>query len=303
MNTAKFPDNPGFSIMGDSMSTLGGYIPQGWRCHYQGEVEIPGVETMENTWWGQVIDHFGGHLVANASFSGSTVEGFGFPAGCSAERAQALMGPAGNEPDVVLVFMGINDYGWGDARNQVMGASASRSATAEDLGGQEPVRLTVTASALEGFHAAYAAMLANIHAVAPLAQIWCITLSPAAMHKAQTPFVYQARGIELDAYNDAIRQCAHEAGAHLADVRAFGIDYDSVDNTHPTALGMKQLATMICTQIEGAPAQASDYPLLAKAPASFRTCNKTSCEGCLFSPITANEWSLTCKKGSPSPTR
>ena len=92
------PHGAGFSIMGDSMSTLGGFIPPRWRCHYEGEVSIPGVDCEGATWWGQVIQHFGGHLVANSSFSGSTVEGFGFPAGCSAERAEGLIDIEGENP-------------------------------------------------------------------------------------------------------------------------------------------------------------------------------------------------------------
>lgn len=328
------PHGAGFSIMGDSMSTLGGFIPPRWRCHYEGEVSIPGVDCEGATWWGQVIQHFGGHLVANSSFSGSTVEGFGFPAGCSAERAEGLIGIEGEKPQVVLVFMGINDYGWGSARNQVMGMSASRSANPQDLGGQEPVLLTVDGNAVQRFKSAYVTMLDNIRTVAPDAQIWCLTLAPAftgntedgntitdtadatgaagATDKAascsatpQVPassplFIYRIRGIDLDEYNEAIRECAREAGAHVADVRAFGVDYESVDNTHPSALGMKQIASMTCAQMEGKPASiaacAGDYPALASAPASRRHCDKTTCEGCRFSPVTPTSWILTCGK-------
>ena len=71
--------DPGFSVLGDSISTLAGFIPAGWRVHYEGEVQVEGITEPRHTWWGQVIDHFGGHLTANSSFSGSCVEGFGFP--------------------------------------------------------------------------------------------------------------------------------------------------------------------------------------------------------------------------------
>ena len=332
--TFPIPRGAGFSIMGDSISTLGGFIPPRWRCHYEGEVSIPGVDCEGATWWGQVIQHFGGHLVANSSFSGSTVEGFGFPAGCSAARAEGLIGIEGEKPQVVLVFMGINDYGWGSARNQVMGNSASRSANPQDLGGQEPVLLTVDSAAIQRFKSAYATMLDNIRAVAPNAQIWCLTLAPAFTGSAedgntitdtadaanttgvtdkaascsatlQVPassplFIYRVRGIDLDEYNEAIRACAQNAGAHVADVRAFDVDYESVDNTHPSALGMKQIASMVCAQMEGMPANvaacAATYPMLACAPASRRHCDKTTCEGCRFSPVTPTSWILTCGK-------
>ena len=318
------PRGAGFSIMGDSISTLGGFIPPRWRCHYEGEVSIPGVNNEGATWWGQVIQHFGGHLVANSSFSGSTVEGFGFPAGCSAERAECLIGIEGEKPQFVLVFMGINDYGWGSARNQVMGNSVSRSANPQDLGGQEPVLLTVDNASIQRFKSAYATMLENIRTVAPNAQIWCLTLAPAFTGNAegasatdttdattsnrtasQTPassplFIYRVRGIDLDEYNEAIRTCAQEAGAHVADMRAFGVDYESVDNTHPSALGMKQIASMVCAQMEGKPANvaacATDYPTLASTPTSRRHCDKITCEGCPYSPVTPSSWILTCGK-------
>ena len=291
------PQNAGFSIMGDSISTLGGFIPQGWRCHYEGEVSIAGIKSDKDTWWGKVIMHFGGHLVANSSFSGSTVEGFGFPAGCSLERARALIGRAGEKPQIVLVFMGINDYGWGGARNQVMGMSSSRTANPEDLGGQAPVALTVDSTALTRFEEAYAAMLRNIHAVAPDAQLWCLTLSPAVSNETPHPdFMYQARGVELDQYNAAIRRCVQQEGAHLADIRAFDIDYESVDNTHPSARGMMQLATMVEAQMEGKPASPEKHPELVDAPKSARHCTKITCEGCVHSPITQNSWILSCGK-------
>ena len=144
-------EGAGFSIMGDSISTLAGWVPEGWRVHYQGEVRIDGVELPEDTWWGRVIGHFGGHLVGNSSFSGATVEaaeGFGFPAGDSDERVRALAGTDGELPDVVIVFMGINDYGWGGARNQAMGRSAAASSRPEDLAGPREVTATADVDAL-----------------------------------------------------------------------------------------------------------------------------------------------------------
>lgn len=177
------PDS-GFSILGDSISTLAGATPPGWRTHYEGEVHVDGVTEPAHTWWGQVIDHFGGHLVANAAFSGSVVEGFGFPAGDSPERVAALAGADGELPDVVLVFMGINDYGWGGGRNQVMGESLSASARPEDLPGPREVAMAVGLEALDRFGRAYASMLSRVRALAPQADIWCLTLSPATPRRS-----------------------------------------------------------------------------------------------------------------------
>ncbi len=207
-------NNPGISILGDSISTLQGWVPQGWRVHYEGEAHVEGIQKPLDTWWGRVISKLGGHLVANSSFSGSTVEGFGFPAGVSDERIAALAAH-GVLPDVVLVFMGINDYGWGGALNQVLGGSTSASARREEVaseltkceeyagqtggcGDQATERsgrilnhmdytlptahvvMTVGRDALQRFQESYAQMLQKISQMVPQAEIWCVTLAPAS---------------------------------------------------------------------------------------------------------------------------
>lgn len=289
-------EGPGFSVLGDSISTLAGWVPEGWRVHYGGEASIPGVEVPGDTWWGRVIEHFGGHLVANSSFSGSVVEGFGFPAGCSEERAHALVGEDGELPDVVLVFMGINDYGWGGGRNQVMGGSASASARPEDLEGPREVSLVVGPDALERFEDAYGRMLEGVRAVAPGAEVWCLTLCPATAPEVPGAcYKYRIRGIDLDEYNDAIRRAAGRAGARVADVRAFGVDFDAVDGAHPSARGMRQIADMVVAQMEGLPADASAVPSLAGAPASRRLCPRDCCAGCPAADPTPERWTIVCE--------
>ena len=335
-------EGAGFSIMGDSISTLAGWVPEGWRVHYQGEVRVEGVEVPEDTWRGRVIGHFGGRLVANSSFSGATVEaaeGFGFPAGDSDERVRALAGAGGELPDAVIVFMGINDYGWGGARNQTMGRSAAASARPEDLDGSREVAATVGTDALERFRSAYASMLARIKELAPAADIWCVTLAPGSaptaasagvaesvdLDKPITPaaqglsepsgsqgasaaagagiaepvklvtcWKYRLRGIDLDGYNCVIREEAASAGARVADVRAFDVDYDAVDGVHPSARGMEQIAAMIVAQMEGRPADPAALPELRDAQRSVRRCFRESCEGCALADRDPTRWTLLC---------
>lgn len=100
-----------FSVYGDSISSFEGILPQGWRVFFEGEqLELTGVKTPHETWWGQVIDHFDGQFLANASWSGCVVEGRDFPVGASAERIEHLQAD-GRTPDDILVHIGINDYG------------------------------------------------------------------------------------------------------------------------------------------------------------------------------------------------
>lgn len=333
-------EGAGFSIMGDSISTLAGWVPEGWRVHYQGEVRIDGVELPEDTWWGRVIGYFGGHLVANSSFSGATVEaaeGFGFPAGDSDERVRALAGADGELPDAVIVLMGINDYGWGGARNQTMGRSAAASARPEDLAGPREVTATVGVDAFERFRRAYASMLVRIRGLAPAADIWCATLAPgsapspantgvaqpdasAASANSAEPinpaaqgssessgsqdasaptapeacWKYRLRGIDLDDYNRVIREEAASAGARIADIRAFGVDYDAVDGVHPSARGMAQIAAMIAAQMEGRPADPAALPELRGAQRSVRRCFRAGCEGCALADRDPARWTLLC---------
>lgn len=288
------PDS-GFSVLGDSISTLAGATPPGWRTHYEGEVHVDGVTEPAHTWWGQVIDHFGGHLVANAAFSGSVVEGFGFPAGDSSERVAALAGADGELPDVVLVFMGINDYGWGGGRNQVMGESLSASARPEDLPGPREVAMAVGPEALDRFGCAYASMLSRVRSLAPQADIWCLTLSPATSPSAaESCYKYSIRGIELAAYNRAIAHAAVSAGAHVADIAAFGVAYDAVDACHPSALGMRQIADMAIAQMEGLPADRALISSLAGAPTARRTCFERDCAGCPLGDADPRRWTIAC---------
>ena len=60
-----------FSVLGDSISTLEGYSVPESAVYYDTAHKLTlGVLTPKDTWWGQVIDHLGGKLLINNSFSG-----------------------------------------------------------------------------------------------------------------------------------------------------------------------------------------------------------------------------------------
>ena len=262
----------GYSIFGDSISTFRGMIPKENRWFYDAcDTNGCGVTDPSETWWGRVIDRQGGKLVANASFSGAMVDGWGFPAGRSMMRARQVVGADGAVPDIVIVYMGINDYGWGSPEAQAAGKSVASAANYDiegrpllkpvDIDGSESsfeAELIVSSDAYEGvdpagpapddaverFRTAYEEMISNIKMVAPKAEVHCMTLSPARIVGVDGRFCYSLRGIELDDYNDAIERACKAQGARCADVRAFGLDYSSIDGTHPDLVGMRQLADM-----------------------------------------------------------
>ena len=57
-----------FSILGDSISTLAGYNPQGYEVFYKWDKMLQaGIFEAKDTWWGKVIDELGGKLLINAN--------------------------------------------------------------------------------------------------------------------------------------------------------------------------------------------------------------------------------------------
>lgn len=174
-----------------------------------------------------------------------------------------------------------------------MGGSLSASARPEDLTGERSVEWVVGPDALDRFASAYRDVLASIHRLAPSSEIWCLTLCPATSpSEAERCYKYQMRGIELDAYNRAIVQAAREAGAHVADVRAYGIQYDAVDGCHPSALGMRQISDMVIARMEGS----SEMPAsIGDAPRAVRTCGRAHCHGCPMDESTDSRWTIACR--------
>lgn len=63
-------------IFGDSYSTFGGMIPEGYRTYYseEGRPDNPVTKMhLSQTWWKRVLDKTGANLILNNSWSGSTI--------------------------------------------------------------------------------------------------------------------------------------------------------------------------------------------------------------------------------------
>ena len=199
-----------FSVYGDSISTYEGVTPDGWSIFYTGEQrEATGVQTPADTWWMQVINHFDGELLANAAWSGCVCEGNVFPQGAS-ERRIAALERDGKTPDDILIYIGINDYGWGSAYAQICGGSpnapAELVASCPDKG---KVAGLAPDGAVEKFAASYRRMLRTMHEKWPNAHTWAATLLPGRVKGAEkltSPRWF--RGICVNEYNKAIHSAA-----------------------------------------------------------------------------------------------
>ncbi len=200
-----------FSVMGDSISTFRRVTTDDPNTFY-GRVMMAkgGFRDVGDTWWMRVIAGLGGTLERVSAYSGSCVaEGYGLGRGmCSETRVGAL-----GDPDVILIFGGANDLGFGvDA---------------------------------DSFRAAYALMLSRMRERYPGAEIVCGTLINGVKVLADEPyFMCEDQTIPLEPFSSIIRDCAAAAGARLVDMAASGLTYDSIDGCHPTAGGMAQLAAL-----------------------------------------------------------
>ena len=249
-----------FSILGDSISTLKGYNPEGYSVFYEGSnCEKSGVNGIEDTWWGQVINYFGGELLVNNSWSGSQVakvpNQFGlFPSGCSDERTNGLH-KDGKYPDVIIVYLGTND--WARAVQpdiKIIGWRNENTSDSNDPLTQKTIEPEICGNIDETvFSVAYSEMIQKIERNYPNAEIWCCTLNTTIMSNNPTfKFPYAYQGEHIERYNKIIasQKFPVRSRVQIIDLYSRHTPYDSIDGSHPTAEGMKTIASLIINLIE-----------------------------------------------------
>ncbi len=190
------------SIMGDSISTFQGYNPPGYAVFYNKEMQMKnGLNTVYDTWWAKVNQSLHAYLCINGSYSGSRVTGTAFPAGASEKRINDLECP-GIAPDIILVYLGINDFGYGVSVKKNLIAS------------RQTLDLLV-------FEDAYNIMLKKMTRKYPNAKIICGTLMRSCLANHEDWLFPEAiSGTKLEKYNDAIRSAARANHCCLADIAA-----------------------------------------------------------------------------------
>jgi lysophospholipase L1-like esterase len=225
--------NKYFSILGDSISTLAGYSQPEYAVHYDTARKIEsGVITRTDTWWGQVIERLGGELLVNNSISGSTVykhPDYEIPSyGCSDERTSSL-GKAGDIPDVVMVFMGTNDWGYGII----------------------PIDCDCDRKDAPNFSVAYDAMIGKLKKNYPEAEIWCITpFVGVCSRKENFSFPYLFGGRHIKEYRDVVCECAEKNGCVLIDLYNCAFPIDTVEGFHANKEGMKVIADFVIDTVK-----------------------------------------------------
>ncbi len=210
------------SILGDSISTFKDYNPVGYEVFYDWYTQKKnGLKGMEDTWWGRVMKEYGLTLCVNDSFSGSKVTGNSFPAAFCEERLNNLH-KDGLYPDYILVYIGFNDFGYG-----------------------EPIRTYKKSDDvdLRLFEGAYDYMVKRLSEVYKGSKIICGTLMRTKLHgRTLWQFPESFGDFSFNEYNQVIRKACRDHGVYLADLEALDARYDTLDGTHPTAEGHKTIA-------------------------------------------------------------
>ena len=206
------------SILGDSISTYVGYNPYGYPVYYREDKLYDNeIESVDDTWWKQVIVGLGGELCINNSYSGSCVSGISESSACSKERCSNLHDES--NPDIILIYMGTNDRGF-----------------EVEIGMDAPIDKLK-------FYGAYRTMLRQIKNNYPSSKIVCATLLVGFLKDGQS-LAYDRFMRDDTRYNDAIRLAVKEEECMLADLALAGERYEALVYCHPTKAGHSTIASL-----------------------------------------------------------
>ncbi|BDF44268.1 SGNH/GDSL hydrolase family protein [Eisenbergiella sp.] len=223
------------SILGDSISTYQGYIPSGYACFYPESGND--VKEVTQTWWMQVLYNTGMRLAVNGSYSASSVCGDSqaedSSAGCSDRRIKELAGADGMPPDVILVYLGANDF----FRCMDLGKF-------EGITGRGEKYYT-------NFTEAYERMIQKLLNTYPTSRIYCMTLIEA--NSGDHPRINE-KGNTIADFNGRIKEIAAAYGLPVIDVHNCGMEvyelnHYTSDGTHPNKEGAAKMANYVTAML------------------------------------------------------
>lgn len=224
------------SFLGDSISTFKGYIPEDNAVFYTGN--NCGVRSVNDTWWKKLIDDLGAGLLINNSWSGSRVTTTNGDESSACVRCENL----GDNPDVIIVYIGINDF-----NNEVALGTYNGS-------GVFPTDTTT-------FREAYAIMLNKILTKYKTSEVWVCTLPYCERNGDMTFPEKNANNVLLNDFNNAIRELADLFGVKILEHAKCGMNYHNMSEymgdysegagLHPNADGHSLMAINDIRQMRG----------------------------------------------------
>lgn len=255
------------SIMGDSISTYEGIIPEGYAVFYDEPTRKKnGLDSVRDTWWMQVLQTLEADLLMNNSYSGSQVTGEDFPCASGLERTNALAGSISDAGTSRFGNAATAPAAFGNQGTKADSSAESTSGAAEahrliapdlvliyigvnDFGFAVPCDRKYAESPDEPtFRDAYLTMVKRIQNNYPEARIVCATiLTPRMVQDSSWSFDEKwSDHTPLSEFNARIRSAAAETNVFLADLanRAGDMRYDTLDGLHPNKEGHRQIASL-----------------------------------------------------------
>ena len=197
-------ENANISFYGDSITTFDGYIPEGYAFYYP--TASATVKSVEDTWWYQTLKNTNSKLLVNNSYGGTSVHG-GKNQGVDEERIK-LLSTDTTRPDIIIVYLGINDV--------------------------------VNKRATTVFKDAYTKMVQSIQKIYPESKLFLCTLCYETYSNESVP------GLR-DAYNEVIETVGNKYDCEIINFdKVFTVDKGLShlgDRIHPNKKGMDLLAT------------------------------------------------------------
>ena len=201
------------SILGDSISTFSGSIPEGNSSFYPKF----NVQTAEQTWWGRLIYYMDAELGINNSWSGSWISnkdasntGSRGPDRCMSGITRIQTLDDNGTPDIILVYGGANDIYY-DVPSGTFDKNVLHT-------------LDLETTVLESFADAYKAMIMRLQHYYPYAQIVC--LGPNYSNISDS---YKEN---LDNYISVVKDISDYFGTHFIDMRKCGINLSNIDKKY-----------------------------------------------------------------------
>ena len=241
VNTDSIYNGKKISLLGDSITTYVGYIPSGQSSEYNG-TNYNGLKVTD-TWWMKLINALEMTLLVNNSWSGTCVSTARDSVKGVNSNAMVRSELLGDDPDVIIFYMGINDFCF-----------------EVDLGSYDGS----TELPQEGtdFSSSYAIALNKMMAKYKTAEIWCATLPQCERNGSTGAPEINDNDVALADFNKRIQQLAKTFGAKILDFAQCGLTYqnmsiymgDWVSSTekglHPNIKGMSVLANQAIRQLD-----------------------------------------------------
>ena len=244
------------SILGDSISTYTGVSNNssynstiGGNAVYYTAGRL-GVY-QPDTWWQQTIDALGMELLVNNSWSGSCIlHTRSGTVGAYVDRCVQLHNTAGEEPDVIAIFLGTNDVSYYQSK---LGTAQIDYDALITHNGDGTYTYAKPATSCE----AYAIMLHKISVRYPDAEVYCMTMLPRREEDYAGDSVADVG--QPTEFNAELANVIDHFGATVVDLENCGITSDTATfdryigdkRVHPNGAGMDKVTQALIDAMMG----------------------------------------------------